>query len=1062
MVRKLGHRMLSVLMTFALILSMLSICPAFYMQAKAAEDTTLIVHYQRNDNEYTGWNLWMWNDGENGREIQFSDEDAFGKVAIYQPGKEVAKIGFIVRLNEWEKKDVDGDRFVEAGGGVTEIWVYEGKEEFLTSAPDGAASYDIQTAKQQKEEAILSKDGFKVVIHYHRFDDYDGWNVWAWPKNMDGAAYQFDGEDEYGKFCTVTVPKDTTELGLIVRLREWEAKDTDDDRFFDLSTATKDKDGTIHIYLLQGDKKMYKDKNEIDLAPKFLKAYFVHNKEIVVQTTLPFDTSDVSLVNEFVVTDENGTSYPLLKIWSDELKKVTNASVIMKEKLDLSHTYTVSLKGFGSYPVSMGQAFDTADFTDLYTYNGDDLGAVYTKDSTKLRVWAPTAGTVSVNLYDKGDGDCLIDSVPMEKDVNGTWILTLTGDYQGIYYTYLVTVNGETKEAVDPYARTTGVNGQRAMIVDLDGTDPDGFTTETKPEYSNRTDAVIYELHVRDFSMDKESGSSYPGKFMAFTETGTKNSAGLSTGVDYLKALGITHLHLMPSFDYASVDETRSDQFNWGYDPENYNVPEGSYSTDPYNGAVRVNEFKQMVMSLHQNGLRVVMDVVYNHTSATENSNLNKIVPDYYYRKDGGVFSDASGCGNETASERAMVRKYIVDSVVYWATEYHVDGFRFDLMGIHDIETMNAVREALNQIDPSILIYGEGWTGGSSTLDEAKRAMKKYTYKLNDIAAFCDDLRDGIKGSVFNATEAGFATGALSLSDTIKFGVVAATQHDQVDYSKVNYSKESWAKEPGQCINYVSAHDNLALWDKINTSNASDSYEDKVAMNNLCAAIVLTSQGIPFFQAGEEMLRTKPSESTAGGFDDNSYKSSDAVNSLKWGNLGQVKDITEYYQGLIAFRKSQSALRMTTTEEINKNLKFVDTGNENVVAYTITSDDSTQQLFVVYNPNKEAVMVDLPQGSWGVYVDKSHAGTEKVRDITDNKVSVDSISCIVLAKEGDASVTITEAAPTTAPTKEPSSDALSQDSKGQSSSKTATIIVILLAIMSAVIGGVLAMKKKKK
>ena len=375
----------------------------------------------------------------------------------------------------------------------------------------------------------------------------------------------------------------------------------------------------------------------------------------------------------------------------------------------------------------------------------------------------------------------------------------------------------------------------------------------------------------------------------------------------------MTHVQILPSYDYATVDETKLDtaQFNWGYDPKNYNIPEGSYSTDPYHGEVRVNEMKQMIQTLHENGIRVNMDVVYNHTYNLADSWFQKTVPDYYYRKNGDNYSNGSGCGNETASERAMMRKYIVDSVVYWATEYHVDGFRFDLMGVHDLDTMKAVREALDQVDPSIMVYGEGWTGGESALPAAQQATKNHIYQLDRVGAFSDDIRDGIKGNVFDSLDKGFVSGKEGMEESIKFGVVAATPHPQVMISKNDKKSTNWSGQPGQSINYISCHDNLTFWDKLAISNADDSEADRVKMNKLGSAIILTSQGVPFMQAGEEMLRSKPNEKSESGFDENSYCSPDATNSIKWDNKGNVIDTYEYYKGLIAFRKAHSALRMT-------------------------------------------------------------------------------------------------------------------------------------------------------
>lgn len=654
--------------------------------------------------------------------------------------------------------------------------------------------------------------------------------------------------------------------------------------------------------------------------------------------------------------------------------------------------------------------FSTKVFNETFYYSGDDLGAICSGEVTFFRLWAPTASQVMVNLYLTGDGEDLERSIPMKQDVKGTWVAEVFGDLNGTYYTYSVTVQEETKEAVDPYAKAVGVNGNRGMVINLTSTNPEGFAEERIPTFENLTDAVIYEIHIRDFSINKHSGMKFRGKYLAFTETGTTNSYGDKTGVDHLKDLGITHVHLLPTFDYATVDETmhNEEQYNWGYDPKNYNVPDGSYSTDPYHGEVRINEFKQMIQALHQSGIRVVMDVVYNHTLDNADSNFNCIVPAYYYRMTpDGYFSNASACGNETASERSMVRKFIIDSVVYWAKEYHIDGFRFDLMGVHDITTMNLLRQALDEIDPSILIYGEGWTAGSSPLPDWDRAIKSNMGRLDPgIAVFSDNLRDGIKGSVFSSRERGFISGRQGLEETIKFGVVAATQHNQVDYHRVNYSNAPWAIEPTQTISYTSSHDNLTLWDKLAISNSEDSMEDRIKMNILAATIVMTCQGISFFQGGGELLRSKPLDEMGTIFEENSYRSPDYVNSLKWDDKTEFIEVFNYYKGVIALRKAHSAFRMTKTTDIQSNLRFIDKLHPNLVAFTIEgfsdnaeeTEETKETVCVIYNANRESMTVYIPDGEWRVYAKGSIAGTEVLETITNGAVSLEPISATILVR----------------------------------------------------------------
>ena len=652
------------------------------------------------------------------------------------------------------------------------------------------------------------------------------------------------------------------------------------------------------------------------------------------------------------------------------------------------------------------------DFDKIYGYDGD-LGAIYSKDKCKFILWAPTAENVQLALYgDNGyDFDCEAKEVyTMSKGINGTWIVEINGDFNGQFYNYLININGKISEVVDPYAKAVGVNGNRGMVIDLNTTNPEGWEKDTKPELKSATDSIIYEAHVRDLSIDETSGISneYKGKFKALTIWDSCiPGTTVKTVVNHIKDMGFTHIHLLPAFDFGSIDENKLEQpqFNWGYDPKNYNVPEGSYSTNPYLGDVRIKEFKEMVKALHEAGIRVVMDVVYNHTYNLD-SCLNNAVPGYYYRQDeNGEYSDASACGNETASERYMFRRYMVDSVVYWAKEYHIDGFRFDLMGIHDIETMKLIRDELNKIDSSIIMYGEGWTGGPSPLKEELAALKKNTYKFDklQIAAFSDDCRDGVKGHVFYDEETGFVNGKDGLEETIKFAVVASTHHKDIDKENIVYSNEFWANEPYQTINYASAHDNYTLWDKLQISTPNCTEEELIAMNKLIAGIILTSQGISFVHAGEEMARTKEDEE--GKLVENSFESSDKVNKIYWDRKVKYKDLFEYYKGLISLRKEYKAFRMNTNEEIKENIHFLKKGvnfsENNLVAYIIDAkniDIKCEKIAVIINANNKDVDVELEESNWHVMVDEKTAGNEIIETIKDSKVNVSRKSIKVLIK----------------------------------------------------------------
>lgn len=605
--------------------------------------------------------------------------------------------------------------------------------------------------------------------------------------------------------------------------------------------------------------------------------------------------------------------------------------------------------------------FESLDVYPVYPYA--DLGVTYTPESSTFKLWSPAATEARLKLYDsdKPEGEAR-EQIPME-EIDGAWTTTVEGDLDGTYYTFQIKSNDSWgTEATDPYARATGTNGLRGQVVNLVDTNPEGWADDQKPPLASPTDAVLYELHVRDASIDPRSGITHKGKFLGLAERGTMTPQGDATGLDHLVELGVTHVHLLPSFDFMSVNEARLEdpQYNWGYDPQNYNVPEGSYSTNPSDGKVRIREFKTMVKAMHDAGIRVVMDVVYNHTGRSEDSHFQHLIPDYFYRfNEDGSMSDASGCGNEIASDRPMVRKYIRESVEYWVDEYHIDGFRFDLMGIHDVVTMNEISQNLHAIDPSILIYGEGWKAGGSPVPDNLLALKANTKELMNVAAFSDDLRDGLKGSVFVHDEQGFVSGARGKDQSIRFGVVGSTQHPQLDYGAVNYSDAPWAGQPTQCINYVSCHDNHTLFDRLSMSNPTESIGRRAGMARLALAVVLTSQGIPFLHAGSEMLRSKNK-------DENSFKSGDGINMIQWSNKRAHKETLTYVRDLIALRKAHPAFRLGETDLIGKHLVFTDTNDDQLVMYQINDapGDEWNNILVVFNGSKEPRTINFPPGNW--------------------------------------------------------------------------------------------------
>ena len=630
-------------------------------------------------------------------------------------------------------------------------------------------------------------------------------------------------------------------------------------------------------------------------------------------------------------------------------------------------------------------SFTSAQTTDPYAnypvYTGNDLGINYSSQKTLFKVWAPMASAVKLRLYKAGDGGDAISVLDLTAGKNGVWQVNVTGDIKNTYYTFQIMQDGKwLAEAPDIYAKAVGVNGHRGMVVDLQATNPAGWQNDKSPALKNATDAIIYELHIRDISEDENSGIKNKGKFLGLTETGTKSPDGKATGLDHLKELGVTHIHILPAFDFNTVDETKpsAGQYNWGYDPQNYNVPEGSYSTNPYDGNVRIKEFKQMVQALHKNGLRVILDVVYNHTSDIDHSNFTQFAPGYFYRHNAdGSYSNGTGCGNETASERPMMRKFMIESVVYWAKEYHLDGFRFDLMGIHDIETMNAISDTLHKIDPTIIIYGEGWTAGGTPYPEDQRAVKKNVYELHQIAAFSDDLRDGLKGGFSDVKFKGFVSGDQNSKESIMFGIVASTQNNQIDYSKVNYSKAPWAAEPSQTISYVSCHDDNTLFDRLQISNPNASEADLIKMDKLANTIVLTSQGIAFLHSGAELLRTKKDIG-------NSYNSPDSINEIDWSRKTKYEAVFNYYKQLVALRKNHPAFRMPTTQMIQGHLNFIEINDPSVIAYKLTGNangDKWKTILVLLNGSADSKPVIVPQGNWTLVGDGetiNEAGISKV------------------------------------------------------------------------------------
>jgi len=847
----------------------------------------------------------------------------------------------------------------------------------------GESAADGSDFTSGEEYTLPLEDGYnQLTIYWNHKGTYENCDVWIWWGDKAGQGYLFH-ECAYGAKMVVNVPEGIEEVGFIVRRdcsepggSSWGSatKDYEQDRFVKMEGRE------TTVYLKSGDATQYYSFDggkTLDIMKKFTMAGIADINKIEYHVTPKLNIKSLDMVKVF-----DGDREIKVKNVSTLGKEATAGYIELEENLDLSGNYRVEIGDYGSKTVVPTGIFDSQYFADNYHYDGNDLGAVIDGDKTTFKLWAPTASKVVLNLFTAGNGVEAYKNVEMVKGDKGVWSHTEDCGH-GTYYNYTVTTSVGTQDAVDPYAKAAGVNGKRGMVVDLAKTNPEGWERAALASpIQSYSEAIIWEVHVKDFS-NKIADSQYKGKYLAFTERGLVNEHGEAVGVDYLVNLGITHVHLLPVYDYASVDETHpEDQFNWGYDPENYNVPEGSYATDPYNGEVRIREYKEMVKALHEAGIGVIMDMVYNHTDDA-NSSFNKIVPYYYYRyTNTGANSSASGCGNDTASERYMFGKFMVDSTAYWVEEYKLDGLRFDLMGLHDLATMQEVESAVHTVNPNAIIYGEGWTMGA-TIDGSAQANQSNISKITPtgdaiggIAVFNDAIRDGLKGSVFDAKAKGYISGS-SKGNVIKvvFGIKGGAS-----------SGTTWRVNDSMVINYMSAHDNNTLWDKLLLSNPEDSDDERNKMNKLGAAILMISKGTPFWQAGEEMLRTK-------GGDENSYKSSDAINNINWFVLEMGTREYEtmlYYKGLIEMRKAYSIFTDTATEVTEEEL------GSGVLAVTFDDGNGGQALAVI-NPHAQALPYSL-DGEWNLIADTNGAGTDVIARESGN-ITVDAIGVRVYVND---------------------------------------------------------------
>jgi pullulanase len=849
-----------------------------------------------------------------------------------------------------------------------------------------------------------SKPVSEVYIHYYRYQaDYSPWDLWVWqnqPAAQEGSGYAFVKDEtatnvNFGgvvsKISLTGLLAGATRIGFIVRKPDWSSKDVEIDRFIDIPSTIDQ--GVLHVYLVEGDARVgigINDINGPDKNPKFRVAYFQEMNKIYFSATEALSAEKITL-------SANGEP---LNIKSYQANG-TNGVIEIDTTLDFSKKYEIKAVFSNNFQnklsLTYDGVYDSQAFEEAFGYMGNDLGAIADDSKTTFRVWAPISEKVILNIYDTGTpaslggSDVKSATYEMIRSEKGTFYFELPINLHGKYYTYSVTNGTVTNEVIDPYAKSSGVNGVRGLVVDFSKTNPTGFIYGNRPSnMSSQTDAIIYELHVRDLTIH-ESWNGSPinrGRYLGLVESGTKYN-GVTTGFDHIKELGVTHVQLLPFFDFGVLDESRINQpgynsFNWGYMPINFNVLEGSYSKDPFDGLSRIVEMKTAIREFTNNNIRINMDVVYNHTGLTADSNFNLIVPGYYFRKNpNGSFSNGSGTGNETASERFMMRKFMVDSLVFWTTEYNISGYRFDLMALHDLGTMLQIEETLKAIDTTIMIYGEPWMGGTSPLPAEQQAGKRNIDKLGTIGAFNDDFRDAVKGSVFNKEDIGFIQGNFDaqLINRIKYGITGGVK-DFIGINPLGLStSKQWHVSPDKIVNYITAHDNNTLHDKLYLSLETEgNFEIIPRLIRQGNAMVLTSQGIAFIHAGDEFMRSKPA-ANGRGFDHNSYESPDSVNQLRWDLKAREEEmiVFEYFKGLISLRKNHPSFRMTDNDSIKENLKFVYEDIRGIIAFELSnnaSNDEKERIMVIHNANRETTRLKLPtNGGWVVIADGDKVDT---------------------------------------------------------------------------------------
>jgi pullulanase len=837
----------------------------------------------------------------------------------------------------------------------------------------------------------------KVTIHYQRPDNsYTPWNVWLWCDGADGAAYEFKKTDDFGTYGSwdINCANPTDKVGFIIRTNTW-AKDPDTDRFIE-SALFQPVNGvaSAEIWVKSGSKFIWT--KAPSNQPSLLGAQITGLRKI----KLTFDNSftlDAASKARFTVKDNSGNTAKVASWGSLEGSASVGYSATMTLSADvkIGTPYSISHPTYGSIESDLGSLWSSPSFNDKFYYSGSDLGNTYGKTSTAFRVWAPTASSLDLVTYSSASATAQSATVyPMTKDIKGTWVRRLQGDQDGTIYMYRAHFGAKVNEAIDPYVRAVTINGDRGVVVNLTSTDPKGWSSSKRPknfQTGNPTDAIIYELHVRDLSMHASSDipAKNKGKYLAFTNLNTKftqNGKTTFTGLSSIKDLGVTHIELLPVYDFGSVNETGAGpQFNWGYDPKNYNVPEGSYSSNAADPKTRIRELKTAIMAIHSSGLRVNMDVVYNHVMDSSGFSFEKLVPGYWYRRDSsGLKTSASGCGNDTATENPMVSKFIQDSVKYWATEYKMDGFRFDLMGLMDLTTMNAIRKQMNDIDKTIIMIGEGWDMPGLPADQ--KASTVNSAKMQGIGTFNATMRDGMKGSVFKDGDIGWVSGGFGLYSGVKTGLSG----NAIDFT----SSPVRGVQPGQTVNYIESHDNGTLRDRLRLSMGSEVPMKTIAQTSKIGnSLLFLAQGVPFIQAGQEFLRTKK-------FETNSYNLSDSINSIKWGDRITYAENVNYLKNLIKIRKAHKAFRMTSASSVIRNMKFLKSEPYQQIGYTLNGKavgDNWGSIVVLANsdPLNTAKMY-VPAGTYKVVADGKRVGETNSKGVTTTLSTIRSNGTVVV------------------------------------------------------------------